>query len=104
MHDNCNPNDCPLEPRVKALERVNEQHGKTHRELFKRMNDVEKDNAVQDAHYRAITGKLDEISATVKSLADKPAKRWESLVGYALSALVGAFLLWLASGMPGVGK
>ena len=35
---------------------------------------------------------------------DKPAKRWESLVGYALSALVGAFLLWLAAGMPGVGK
>lgn len=102
MPENCNPNDCPLEPRVTALERANEQHSKTHREIFKRMNDVERENAVQDAHYRAITVKLDEISATVKALADKPAKRWESLVGYALSALVGAFLLWLASGMPGI--
>ena len=104
MNETCNPSDCPLEPRVSALERANEQHGKTHREIFARLNDVERDNAVQDAHYRAIAGKLDEISATVKTLADKPAKRWESLVGYALSALVGAFLLWAASGMPGVGK
>ena len=40
--------------------------------------------------------------STVKALADKPAKRWESLVGYALSALTGAFLLWVASGMPGL--
>ena len=104
MHETCDNGNCPLEPRVAALERANEQHGETHRELFRRMNDVERDNAVQDAHYKAITGKLDEISATVKALADKPAKRWESLVGCALSALVGAFLLWVAAGMPGVGK
>lgn len=102
MNENCNPNDCPLEPRVSALERANERHSKTHRELFRRMNDVERDNAVQEAHYNAITGKLDEISATVKTLADKPGKRWESLVGYGLSALAGAFLLWVASGMPGL--
>lgn len=104
MHDNCNPKECQLEPRVAALERANEQHGATHREIFNRMNNVERDNAVQGAHYKAIAGKLDEISDTVKSLADKPAKRWESLVGYALSAIVGAFLLWVASGMPGAGK
>lgn len=104
MPENCKPNDCPLTPRVESLERANEQHGKTHREIFARLNDVEKDNAVQDARYQAINGKLDEISVTVKTLADRPAKRWESLVGYALSALVGAFLLWVASGMPGVGK
>ena len=102
MPDNCNANNCPLEPRVDALERANDQHSKTHRELFRRMNDVERDNAVQEARYNAIAGKLDEISDTVKTLADKPAKRWESLVGYALSALAGAFLLWAASGMPGL--
>ena len=104
MHDNCNQNDCPLEPRVSALERANEQHGNTHREIFSRLNGVERDNAVQEAHYNSITEKLDEISTTVKAMADKPAKRWESLVGYALSAIVGAFLLWVASGMPGAGK
>lgn len=99
--DNCNPNNCPLEPRVEALEKANEQHSKTHREIFRRMNEVERDNAVQAAQFKAITEKLDDISGTVHTLAAKPGKRWESLVGYALSALVGAFLLWVVSGMPG---
>ena len=104
MPENCNPSECPMEPRISALERANAQHGETHREIFRRLNDVERDNAVQDAHYKAIDAKLDEITVTVKALADKPAKRWESLVGYALSALAGAFLLWMAAGMPGAGK
>ena len=83
MNENCNPNDCPLEPRVSALERANEQHGKTHREIFRRMNDVERDNAVQEERYTAIAGKLDEIGATVKALADKPGRRWDGQIGRA---------------------
>ena len=71
MPENCTSNDCPLEPRISALERANEQHGTTHRELFKRMNEVERDNAVQDAHYKTISKKLDEIGATVKTMADQ---------------------------------
>ena len=71
MPENCTSNDCPLEPRISALERANEQHGKTHRELFKRMNEGERDNAVQDAHYKTISKKLDEIGATVKTMADQ---------------------------------
>lgn len=100
--DNCNPNNCPLEPRVEALEKANEQHSKTHREIFRRMNEVERDNAVQAAQFKAITEKLDDINGTVHTLAAKPGKRWESFVGYALSALAGAFLQWVASGMPGL--
>lgn len=46
---------------------------------------------------KAVENRVDEIEK-------KPGKRWESLIGYALSALVGAFLLWVASGMPGVAK
>lgn len=102
MPENCNPNNCPLEPRVEALERANEQHGSTHRELFRRMNDVERDNAVQAAQYKTITDTLSEIKTTVEGLAAKPGKRWETLVGCAVSALVGAFLFWVASGMPGL--
>lgn len=102
MTENCNPNDCPLEPRVSALERANEQHGKTHREIFRRMNDVERDNAVQEERYTAIAGKLDEISATVKALADKPAKRWDGLVDKLVYAAALAVVAWVAAGMPGL--
>ena len=95
MPENCNPNDCPLEPRVSALERANEQHGATHRELFRRMNDVERDNAVQDAHYKAIDAKLDELTVMVKALADKPARRWDSLVEKTLWAVCAAMIAFL---------
>lgn len=87
--------DCPLVSRVESLERANEQHSATHREIFNRMNAVEKDNAVQDAHYRSITGKLDEISTTVKTLADKPGKRWESLAEKAIWAVAAAVIAFL---------
>ena len=102
MNENCNPNDCPLEPRVSALERANEQHGKTHREIFRRMNDVERDNAVQEERYTAIAGKLDEISATVKALADKPGRRWDGLVDKLVYAAALAVVAWIAAGMPGL--
>ena len=87
--------NCPLEPRVAALERANEQHGATHRELFRRMNDVERDNAVQDAHYRAIDAKLDELTIMVKELSGKAGKRWEGLVEKALWAVCAAVIAFL---------
>lgn len=99
--DNCDPNNCPLEPRMEALERANEQNSKTHREIFQRMNEVERDNAVRAAQYKAITDALGDIKATVDALAAKPEKRWETLVSCLISALAGAFLLWVVSGMPG---
>lgn len=102
MNENCNPNDCPLEPRVSALERANEQHAKTHREIFRRMNDVERDNAVQEERYTAIAGKLDEIGATVKALADKPGRRWDGLVDKLVYAAALAVVAWVAAGMPGL--
>ena len=37
-----------------------------------------------------------------KALTDKPAKRWESLVDKLLLVAAGAFLGWLAAGMPGL--
>lgn len=91
--DNCNPNNCPLEPRVEALERSNEQHSQTHRELFRRMNEVERDNAVQAAQYNAITDTLGEIKATVEAVAAKPGKRWESTTGEIIKFLIQAVLV-----------
>lgn len=95
MPENCNRNDCPLEPRISALERANEQHGQTHRELFRRMNEVERDNAVQDAHYKAINGKLDELTAMVKELSGKAGKRWEKVVETILVAIVTGVVCFL---------
>ena len=105
MPENCNPNDCPVAVRVDALEKEFDRYrgssGDTHRQMFDRIVALEQNGATVKTKLDSIEEKLDELTATVKALADKPAKRWESLVGYALSALAGAFLLWVASGMPG---
>lgn len=95
MPENCVPNDCPLEPRVSALERANEQHGSTHREIFRRMNEVERANAVQDERYSAIDKKLDELNVMVRELSGKAGKRWEGLVDKALWAVCAAVIAFL---------
>ena len=106
MHDNCNPNDCPVSVRVDALEREFDRYrgnsSDTHRQMFDRIGALEQSGATLKAKLDGMDDKLDALTETAQALADKPAKRWESLVGYGLSALAGAFLLWVASGMPGL--
>ena len=99
MPENCTPNDCPLEPRVSALERVNEQHGNTHREIFRRMNEVERANAVQDERYSAIDKKLDELNVMVRELSSKAGKRWDSLMDKLIWAVAGAVTAFLLGGI-----
>ena len=95
MPENCSPSDCPLAPRVEALERANEQHGTTHREMYDRLRALETENAVQNANYRAIEAKLDELTIMVKELSSKAGKRWESLVEKALWAVAAAVIAFL---------
>lgn len=108
MPENCNPKDCPVSTRVDALEkefdRYRENSSETHEKMFSRIGKLEQNRATLEATLDSIDEKLDCLTRTVNDLAGKPGKRWENLVGYALSALVGAFILWVVSGMPGVGK
>ena len=94
MNYNCV--DCPLAPRVEALEEVNRQHSATHREMFDRLRTLETLSAVQENKLDTILKKLDEITAKVDALESRPAKRWEGLVEksiWAVCAAVIAFLL-----------
>lgn len=96
MPENCSPQNCPLASRVEALERENQRHTETHKEIFSRLNKVEQDNAVQSEQYKTILDKLDALTAKVEALEAKPGKRWESLVEkavWAVAAAVIAFLL-----------
>ena len=43
-----------------------------------------------------------EIKHDVKEMASKPAERWDKLISTIIGALAGAFIAWIASGMPGV--
>ena len=43
-----------------------------------------------------------EIKDSVKALTAVPAKRWDGLVDKLLFGAAGAFIAWIAAGMPGM--
>lgn len=104
MTESCtnNPRDCPMAPRIDALEKANEQHTSTHKEIFGRLNSVERENAVQDAHYTSIMKELGalnqlvkELDSKISSLEAKPGKRWDSLVEKVIFAVAGGIIAFL---------
>lgn len=92
MHENCDTN-CPLEPRVAALEAANNQKSDTHREIFRRLNDVERKSAVQEAQYEAIEDTLEEIKTSVDAIASRPGKRWDGMADKILWFVIQAILV-----------
>lgn len=96
MNEKC-PEACPDLSRLeRQLEDLQRQNGADHKELRDRLSRVETTNAVQNAKYDAIMGKLDALSHKVDALEAKPGKRWDSLTEkavWAVAAAVIAFLL-----------
>ena len=99
MPENCSPNDCPVASRVDALEkefdRYRNNSTETHKQMFERIGSLEQGSTRLETKLDSIDEKLDELSATVKALVDKPAKRWDGLVEKALWAVCAAVIAFL---------
>lgn len=112
MNEKCpdNVRDCPLVFRVENLERANEQHASTHREVFDRLRELERLEGIQGEQYKNIMEKLDknimekldslkashdELNRKLRELESKPGKRWEGLVEKALWAVCAAVIAFL---------
>lgn len=99
MDENC-LRDCPVAARVENLENQAEefqaQNSSSHKEIFARLNSLEKAEAVQEVHYTNIIAKLDNLTTKVTEIEQKPGKRWEALVAdvvkLVVAAVVGFFL------------
>ena len=94
--------ECIMESRISALEKANENHSKTHEGIFDRLRGVEKENAVQNAHYNSIVEKLDRLTGIVEELNGKAGKRWDSMADKILWLIVGAAIsmLLVGAGLP----
>lgn len=107
MPDNCKPSDCPVNERVNALEkefdRYRSNSTNTHREMFDRIGALEQNGSAVSAKLDGMDDKLDTLTEAVNSLAEKPGKRWDSLVDKLLFAAAGAVIAWISAGMPGMG-
>lgn len=94
MPDKC-PDNCPLEPRVNALEEANKNYDRLNEKTDGRLSNLETENAVQNAHYSAVNSKLDELTTMVRELTAKAGKRWDSLVDKAIWAVAAAVIAYL---------
>lgn len=91
MPDNCIEN-CAVLPRVEALEEENKQHRATHRDMFDRLREVEKSNAVQQATLDSINEKLDKLIEWQEEQQEKPGNLMDKLKGNAIWALCAALI------------
>lgn len=91
--------NCPVAGRVDALEgqldEYQAQNSATHKEIFGRLNTLERSEAVQEVHYKDIINRLDTIAVKVSALEQKPAKRWESVIGAIIGAVVSGLVVYL---------
>jgi len=105
MGENCAVN-CPVIGRVEALEsQVDElgaQNSSSHREIFERLRVIETAVAVTNERYNAIIEKLDNLTEIVTELEQKPAKRWEAVIGAAIGAVVTVLAVYFMA-MAGIG-
>ena len=63
--------------------------------MFERIGALEQSGATLKAKLNSIEEKLDELTVTVKALADKPAKRWDGLMDKLIWAVAGAVMAFL---------
>ena len=94
-----------MEHRVTAVEKLAGSNRHRIEDVEKRQDNLDElvaSVAVFAKEQEHIQAGVKEIKADVKALTDKPAKRWESLVDKLLLVAAGAFLGWLAAGMPGL--
>ena len=97
--------DIQMEHRVTAVEKLAGSNRHRIDDMEKRQDNLDelvKSVALFAQEQEYIKEDVKEIKADVKALTDKPAKRWESLVDKLLLVAAGAFLGWLAAGMPGL--
>ena len=96
-------NECtengPVAGRVDALEKEFDRYRSnstdTHRQMFDRIGALEQSGATLRTKLDGIDAKLDELTITVKTLADKPGKRWDGLVDKLIWAVAGAVVAFL---------
>lgn len=99
MSESGDPRDCPVNTRLDGLEKEFDRYrsasSDTHRQMFERIGALEQNGAALKATLDSMDGKLDELTASVKVLTDKPAKRWDSMVDKAVWAVLAAVIAFL---------
>ena len=96
-------NGCMNEHRIKSLEDdlrdLRERNSKDHKEFYNRIEATEKDMVESQGDRKHIREQLDKINDNVESLVQKPARRYETVVTSILTAVIGALVGFVLSGV-----
>lgn len=99
MHENCNPDNCPVNARVDALEkefdRYRDNSSNTHEQMFSRIGALEQNGAAVRATLESMDEKLDKMVEWQEAQKSKPSKRWDGLVDKAIWAVAAAVIAFL---------
>jgi predicted transcriptional regulator len=94
--------DCPLLPRVAALEQDSAHNKEAHKEIYQKLDASHTSVAVIEERLNQIKEDTEEIKTalqaerkTVQELRDRPGKRWEGIVDKAIWAVCAAVIAFL---------
>ncbi len=99
MPDKCSGPCAELEQLTARVSELQAQNSDTHREIFGRLNNLERQEAVQEVQYSTILDKLNVLDGKVDALEAKPGKRWESIVDKVIWTVVAAVIGFLLAKM-----
>lgn len=91
--------ECTMRERISALEEDSKKNAEAHREFYGKFEQMKVDNAVANNNMMNITSTLSEIRADVKELKEKPAKRYDAIVMYIITSVLGALVGFLINGV-----
>lgn len=86
---------CLNEQRIMALESDSVRNSAQHKEFYSRFEQSAVNHAITETNYGTIISTLSEIKADVSELKNKPNKRWESIIGAGIGAVVSALVTML---------
>lgn len=84
----CNEN-CPYKEVIEDLKKDSERNSAQHREFYDKFMDTQTKIAISEERYTNLLNLMMEVKTTVNELKDKPAKRWDNVVMYIITGVVG---------------
>ena len=91
--------NCINEHRLLEIEKDIQRNTVTHKEFFDRFEKRNGRMVGYEKDMTYLTATITDISNNVKEIKEKPAKRWDTVVACALTALVSAIITFLLSGV-----
>lgn len=86
-----------LSYRVAQVEKEMQEASKNRKDIYNRLDEIEKFQAVHSQQYETIIQSLNELKEEVKALTSKEGNKWDTLVKSIITGLSGGILGYIVS-------